>query len=96
MQENLFPEMAPKKNDNTKMIGANLSLVFNRSNKNLVTLKNRDLIVKKVDLSDKPAKKWVCPDFPNNLVHGKCCLNNLIDENRSIGFNRCGSVRQRA
>jgi len=41
-------------------------------------------------------KIWVYPDFPNNLVHGKCCLNNLIDENRSIGFNRCGSVRQRA
>ncbi|MCP4370826.1 MAG: helix-turn-helix domain-containing protein [Deltaproteobacteria bacterium] len=57
MQENLFPEMPQKTNDNTKMIGANLSLVFNRSNKNLVTLKNRDLIVKKVDLSDKPAKK---------------------------------------
>jgi len=39
------------------MIGANLSLVFNRRNKHLVTLKNRDVIVKKVDLSDKPAKK---------------------------------------
>jgi transposase len=57
MQENLFPEMQQKTNDNTKMIGANLSLVFNRRNKNLVTLKNRDVIVKKVDLSDKPAKK---------------------------------------
>ena len=57
MQENLFPEMTPNKNDNTKMIGANLSLVFNRRNKHLVTLKNRDGIVKQVDLSDKPAKK---------------------------------------
>ena len=46
-----------KKDDNTKLIGANLSLVFNRRNKNLVILKNRDVIVKKVDLSDKPAKK---------------------------------------
>ena len=49
--------MSQKKNDTTKLIGANLSLVFNRRNKNLVTLKNRDIIVKKVDLSDKPAKR---------------------------------------
>lgn len=57
MQKDLFPEIPKKKNDNTKMIGANLSLVFNRRNKHLVILKNRDVIVKKVDLSDKPAKK---------------------------------------
>ena len=57
MQKDLIPEMSRKKNDNSKMIGANLSLCFNRSNKHLVTLKNRDVIVKKVDLSDKPAKK---------------------------------------
>ena len=62
MQENLFPEMPQKKNDNTKMIGANLSLVFNRRNKHLVTLKNLDIIVKKVDLSDKPAKKLLVVD----------------------------------
>ena len=57
MQKKLFSEMSQKKNDTTKLIGANLSLVFNRRNKNLVTLKNRDIIVKKVDLSDKPAKR---------------------------------------
>ncbi len=57
MQKNLFTEIPQKKNDNTKMIGANLSLVFNRRNKHLITLKNRDVIIKKVDLSDKPAKK---------------------------------------
>jgi len=57
MQRKLFPEMLQKKDNNTKLIGANLSLVFNRKNRNLVTLKNRDIIVKKVDLSDKPAKK---------------------------------------
>ena len=62
MQENLFPEMSQKKDDNTKVIGANLSLVFNRRNKNLVTLKNRDVIVKKADLSDKPAKKLLVLD----------------------------------
>jgi len=57
MQRKLFPEMLQKKDNSTKLIGANLSLVFNRKNRNLVTLKNRDIIVKKVDLSDKPAKK---------------------------------------
>ena len=57
MQRKLFPAMSQKKDNNTKLIGANLSLVFNRRNRNLVTLKNRDIIVKKVDLSDKPAKK---------------------------------------
>ena len=61
MQENLFPAM-PQKNNNTKIIGANLSLDFNKRNKNLVTLKNRDVIVKKVDLSDKPAKKLLVID----------------------------------
>jgi hypothetical protein len=39
------------------MIGTNLSLVFNRRNKHLVTFKNRDVIIKQVDLSDKPSKK---------------------------------------
>ena len=39
------------------MIGANLSLVFNRRNKDLITLKNRDAIVAKVDLSDMTARK---------------------------------------
>jgi hypothetical protein len=56
MQKSLFPEMLPKDN-NTKMIGTNLSIVFDRRNKHLVTLKNRDVIVKMADLSDKPAKK---------------------------------------
>ena len=57
MQKNLFPVVPQKKDYNTKMIGGRLSLVFNRKNKNLVTLKNCDIIVRKVDLSDKPAKK---------------------------------------
>lgn len=56
MQEALFP-VAQKRNSNTKMIGRKLSLTFNRRNKDLVTLKNCDVIVRKVDLSDKPAKK---------------------------------------
>lgn len=39
MQEELFPGTSQKKDDNIKIIGANLSLVFNRSDKNLVILK---------------------------------------------------------
>jgi len=62
MQKTLFPELQKEKNDNTKMIGGNLSLVFNTKNKHLVTLKNRDIIVKRVDLSDKPAKKMFIID----------------------------------
>ncbi len=58
MQKELFPkEIAPQKNSTAKMIGAHLSLVFNKRKKHEVQLKNRDVIIKKVDLSDKPAKK---------------------------------------
>lgn len=57
MQKNIFPVVPQKRNYNTKMIGGKLSLVFNRKNKDLVTLKNCDIIVRKVDLSDKPSKK---------------------------------------
>jgi hypothetical protein len=57
MQKDLLPEKSQKKNNNIKMIGAKLSLSFNSRNKNLVTLKNRDVMVKKVDLFDKTAKK---------------------------------------
>ncbi len=57
MQRDLFPIKSKKKDNNVKKIGANLSLIFNNRNKQMVTLKNRDVIVKKVDLSDKPAKK---------------------------------------
>ena len=52
MQGTLFPEMLQKKNDSIKMIGANLSLIFNRKNKHLVTLKKNDVVVKRADLSD--------------------------------------------
>jgi len=57
MQKELFPEISQKKNDNTKLIGANLSIIFNKRNKHLITVKNRNVIVKKVDISDKVAKK---------------------------------------
>ncbi len=52
-----FQEQNKRKNKNTVDIGCNLSIVFNQKNKQLVTLKNRGVEVKKVDLSDKPAKK---------------------------------------
>ena len=57
MQEDLFPETPKKKDNNIKKIGADLFLIFNSRNKKLVILKKSDVIVKKVDLSDKPAKK---------------------------------------
>jgi len=57
MQRDLFPEKLKRIDNNVKKIGTNLSLIFNSRNKQLVTLKSRDVIVKKVDLSDKPAKK---------------------------------------
>ena len=75
MQKNLFPEIPQKKNDNTKMIGANLSLVFNRRNKHLITLKNRDVIIRKVDLSDKPAKKL----FVVEVVELGATKSRLVD-----------------
>ncbi|KPA16018.1 transposase, partial [Candidatus Magnetomorum sp. HK-1] len=55
-QKTLFPDNMPV-DENTKMIGANLSLVFNKKNKNLVILKKNGVVIKRVDLSDKPAKK---------------------------------------
>jgi len=57
MQAELFPEMTKTNTGNIKSIGPDLSLVFNKAKSHLVTLKNRDVIIKKVDLSDKPAKK---------------------------------------
>ncbi len=57
MQKNLFPETSKKKDNNIKKIGANLFLIFNSRNKKMVTLKKNDVVFKKVDLSDKPAKK---------------------------------------
>jgi len=61
-QKMLFPDIPSKNDKYTKMIGANLSLVFNRKNKHLVIFKNRDVIIKQVDLSDKPSKKLLIVD----------------------------------
>ena len=55
-QEDLFPA-EQKESDKIEMIGRRLSLTFNKKDKNLVTLKNYDIVVRKVDLSDKVAKK---------------------------------------
>lgn len=56
MQEDLFPG-EQKESSKVKLIGRRLSLTFNKKDENLVTLKNYDVVVRKVDLSDKPAKK---------------------------------------
>ena len=59
MQEDLFPEEQKEssKTERIELIGRRLSLTFNKKDENLVTLKNCDVVVRKVDLSDKPAKK---------------------------------------
>ena len=95
MQKNLFPEIPQKKNDNTKMIGANLSLVFNRRNKHLITLKNRDVIIRKVDLSDKPAKKLFVVEvvelgatksrLADALNISRQTIDNYIESKRKFG-----------
>jgi len=60
-QKSLIPEIKPL-DENTQILGANLSLVFNKKDNNLVTLKKRGVVIKKVDLSDKPAKKLLIID----------------------------------
>jgi hypothetical protein len=55
-QKSLIPEIK-NIDENVKMIGANLSLEFNKKDKNLVILKKSGVLIKRVDLSDKPAKK---------------------------------------
>ena len=95
MQQDLFPEMSKNKDDNIKMISANLSLVFNRRNKQLVTFKNRDVIVKKVDLSDKPAKKLLIVEavelgatksqLAGALKISRQTVDNYIDSKKKFG-----------
>lgn len=93
VQKSLFPEFQLEKNDNTKMIGANLSLVFNRKNKGLVTLKNRDVIVKRVDLSDKPAKKLLIVEAVE-LGATKIRLAEALDISRQTIDNYIGSKKR--
>ena len=72
------------------MIGANLSLVFNRKNKHLVTFKNRDVIIKKVDLSDKPAKKLLVVEAVD-LGATKSRLADALNISRQTIDNYIGS-----
>jgi len=89
-QKDLFPETPQKESDHIKMIGAKLTLVFNKKNKNLVTLKNRDVIVKKVDLSDKPAKKLLVIDAVD-LGATKIRLAQALNISRQTIDNYIGS-----
>ena len=57
MEQNLFVEEPKKKTKNVKMIGAGLSIEFHRNNKKKFNFKNQNVIIKKVDLSDRMAKK---------------------------------------
>jgi len=93
MQKQLFPDIPKKKNDNTKMIGANLSLVFNRRNKHMITLKNRDIIVRKVDISDKPAKKLFVVDAVE-LGANKSLLAGALNISRQTIHNYIESKKK--
>ena len=86
MQRNLFPDMSQKKNNHIKIIGANLSLVFNSRNKHLVTLMNRDVIIKKVDLSDKLSKKLLIVEIVE-LGATKSLLANALNISRQTIHN---------
>ena len=95
MQKNLLPEKSKKKNNNVKKIGANLALIFDSRNKQIVTLKNRDVIVKKVDLSDKPAKKMFIIDavelgatkylLADALNISRQTIHNYIESKKKFG-----------
>jgi hypothetical protein len=89
-QKNLFPDMPPNKDKYTKMIGSNLSLVFSRKNKHLVTFKNRDVIIKQVDLSDKPSKKLLIVEAVE-LGAVKSRLAEALDISRQTIDNYLGS-----
>ena len=98
MQKNLLPEKSKKKNNNVKKIGANLALIFDSRNKQIVTLKNRDVIVKKVDLSDKPAKKMFIIDavelgatkylLADALNISRQTIHNYIESKKKIWHRR--------
>jgi len=75
------------------MISANLSLVFNRRNKQLVTFKNHDVIVKKVDLSDKPAKKLLIVEAVE-LVATKSRLADALNISRQTVDNYIDSKKK--
>ena len=94
--QTLLPGTTQEKNDNTKTIGANLSLVFNKRNKHLIILKNRDIIVKKVDLSDKAAKKVFIVDVVESgatksllaeaLNISRQTIDNYIESKKKFGM----------
>lgn len=57
MEQALFAEELKKKTDNVKMIGAGLSIEFHRNNKKKINFKNQNIIIQRIDLSDRIAKK---------------------------------------
>jgi hypothetical protein len=95
MQRDLFPEISKKNNNNIKKIGTNLFLIFNSRNKQLVTLKKSDVIVKKIDLSDKPAKKLFVIDavelgatkslLADGLNISRQTIHNYIESKKRFG-----------
>lgn len=93
MQKDLFPEESKKQDKNVKKIGANLFLIFNSRNKQKVTLKKSGIIVKKVDLSDKPAKKLFVIDAVE-LGATKCLLADALNISRQTIHNYIESKKK--
>jgi len=93
MKQDLFPEMTKKNDPNVKMIGEKLSLVFNKRNKKSVTLKNQDVITRKVDLSDRTAKKLLVIDAVE-LGATKTLLAKALNISRQSIHNYVESKRR--
>ncbi len=85
--------MSKKQDDNIKMIARRLSLVFDRKDKHRVTLKKNDVIIKKVDLSDKPAKKLFVVEAVE-LGAIKSRLADALNISRQTIDNYIGSKRK--
>jgi len=74
-------------------------LTFNKKNKNLVTLKNYDVVIRKVDLSDKPAKKIFITEtvelganqsrLAEVLGISRQTIHNYMESKRNLEQNVC-------
>jgi len=92
MQLDLFPEQ-PKQDKNIKKIGPKLTLVFNKGDKNLVILKNDNVIIKQLDLSEKLEKKLLVIDAVN-LGATKLLLARALKISRQTIHNYIEGYKQ--
>lgn len=95
MQQDLFPEMLKKQDDNVKTIGTNLYLIFNKIDKQIVTLKINNIIVKRIDLSDKIARRLFIVDAVDmganksllaEVLHvSRQTIHNYVESKKTFG-----------